>query len=140
MRASTRHFIELIPPSGTSDTVTVRLALTPSAVESGPYTEPTTTERITLTPSSSEIAIFVDSAVEGLALSPSGIDSLVTLDSATEIFSLTPSANEHYCPQKVEFEGFEESRWSAEQRNRWSASEESRWSATFLGTGEGFAC
>lgn len=97
------------------------------------------TLRLALVPSGIDIPSF-DGGIESLKLAPSGTETYGHSDVGTELFKFTPSSDEHYCPQKVEFEGFLESRWSAEKFNRWVASSESRWSAQFLGVGEGFAC
>lgn len=123
-----------------SDADTVYLALTPDGNDvystiSGTEYSDSATERLALVPSGTDPEAWTDGGTLLLHVRPYGVVAPALVRA-----SLTPSANEHYCPQKVEFEGFEQSRWSAEERNRWSASETSRWEAVFLGTGEGFAC
>lgn len=165
MARTTKHFAQFVaPPTGTvtSDSATVGLALTPSAVDTAQYVD-AFTESFHLTPSGTEsLGASLDSGTELFALTPSGTDVLVktyidtnteylalvasgedfreSIDSGTTRVSLAPSSTDHYCPEKVEFVGELDSRWTGEFHNRYGGFQQGRWDGLFLGVGEGFAC
>lgn len=123
------------------DVGTELFKLTPSSTDVGPIVD-SATEVLALVPSSTEFIthLYLDAGTELFKLIPSGTDIRASVDAGTELFYLIPDADEHFCPQKVEFEGDLTSRWEAASGVKWPASMTSRWEAEFLGVGEGFAC
>jgi hypothetical protein len=97
------------------------------------------------TPSGTDVMLTVptvDVGTVSLVLTPiTIIDVRVLIDSGQIYLSFKPSADDHYCPQRVEFEGFFEPRWGGTERLRFAAQPVGgRWDANFLGTGEGYNC
>lgn len=166
MASSTRHTAQFL--SGvtiSTDSATELFALTPSGVDIDEMID-ADSELFHLTPatiSEGTTTDYVDSATEIFALTPSDVDVFAGVDSDTELFhltpsaveefagtlvdageeylSLTPSTDEHYCPQKVEFQGSLNTRWISGTRGRFTYSREgSRWDASYRGVGAGYAC
>lgn len=138
---STRFIEPLLPATTGADADTVLFQLTPSSTDVGPYSD-SATEILALVPSATELTAhnYADAATELYKLTPYSVDIRISVDAGTELFYLTPTSDDHYCPQKVEFEGDLYSRWSAEKGSRWKASNQSRWEGDFLGVGEGLSC
>jgi hypothetical protein len=129
-------------PADVSDTAIEQLKFTPSAAEvfTHGYVD-SGTETFKLTPVGFESqTAYLDQGTERLALTPAALFSHGTSDSGIDLFHLSPTSEDHYCPEKVEFEGDLVNRWEGSSGGRWAASVNARWTAEFLGIGGGFAC